>query len=261
MSGNLGNNTLNGVNGFADRVDCGGTGTANVHQLDTVLDCTATNLTELTNTGLIIQAKAPTISWSSPKANAKISPSKSNTFGVNTTTGTNPITQVVFYAGQRMLCVDKTAPYSCAYHAIGSDVGKETLIAITTDSTGLTGTATRGVTVSQFKPSKLTATSKPKRDKKAPYAFTTTGKLKLPSGVTGKQSCTGTVKVTFKAGNTTVGSGSVKLGSKRGFSSRVTIALGSGKHPKSQKLKVSVTFAGNPTLTKISAKSYKVTIG
>jgi hypothetical protein len=34
-----------------------------------------------------------------------------------------------------------------------------------------------------------------KRDKKAPYVFTTAGKLKLPSGVTAKQGCTGTVKV------------------------------------------------------------------
>ena len=267
MSGNLGNNTLNGVNGYPDRVDCGGTGTANVDQLDTVLDCTTTHLTKLTNTGLIIQAKAPTISWSTPNVNAKIAPSKSNTFRVNVTPSTNPITgtqlitQVVFYAGQRMLCVDKTAPYSCAYHAIGSDVGKDTLIAIATDSTGLTGTATRGVTVSPFKPAKLTAASKPKRDKKAPYAFTTAGKLKLPSGVTARQGCSGTVTVTFKAGRTTVGSGSAKLGAKCGFSSRVTIALGSGKQPKSQKLRVSATFAGNPTLTKISAKSYKVKIG
>jgi hypothetical protein len=261
MSGNLGNNTLNGVNGYPDRVDCGGTGTANVDQLDTVLDCTTTNTTKLTNTGLIIQAKAPTISWSSPNENAKISPSRSNTFSVNATAGTNPITQVVFYAGERMLCVAKTAPYTCAYKAIGSDVGKETLIAIASDSTGLTATATRAVTVSQFKPSKLTASSKPKTDKKAPFAFTTTGTLKLPSGVTAKQGCAGTVSVTFKAGSKTVGTGSAKLGSKCGFSSRVKVALGSGKKPKSQKLKVSVTFAGNTTLTKVSAKSYKVKIG
>ena len=271
MSGNLGTNTLNGVNGFPDRVDCGGTGTANVDQLDTVLDCTTTNLTKLTNTGLITQAKAPTISWGSPNAKAKISPSRSNKLAVNTTAGTNPITQVVFYAGERMLCVATTAPYTCAYRATGGDVGKNTLIAIATDSTGLTATTTRGVTVSQFKPSKLTASSKPKTDKKAPYAFTTTGKLKLPSGVTTKQGCTGTVSVTFKEGKKTVGTGSAKLGAKCGFRSRVTVALASAQTAKSTKarskkakrhtLKVSVTFAGNTTLSKISAKSYKVTAG
>jgi Ca2+-binding RTX toxin-like protein len=264
MSGNLGNNTLNGVNGYPDRVDCGGTGTANVDQLDTVLDCTVTNTTKLTNTGLIIQAKAPTISWGSPKANAKISPSRSNTFSVTATAGTNPIAQVVFYAGERMLCVAKTAPYSCAYHALAGDIGKETLIAIASDSTGLTATTTRAVTVSQFKPSKLTASSKPKTDKKAPFAFTTTGKLKLPTGVTAKQGCTGVVSVTFKSGSKTVGTGSAKLGAKCGFSSRVTVALASakkGKKAKSQSLKVSVAFAGNTFLTKISAKSYKVKAG
>jgi hypothetical protein len=264
LSGNAGNNTLNGVNGYPDRLDCGGTGTANADQLDTVLDCTTTNTTKLTNTGLITQAKAPTVSWSSPKANAKISPSRSNTFSVNATAGTNPITQVVFYAGERMLCIAKTVPYTCAYHATGSDVGKDTLIAVASDSTGLTATATSAVVVSQFRPSKLTAATKPKADKKAPYAFTTTGRLKLPSGVTAKQGCTGRVSVTFKAGSKTVGTGSAKLGSKCGFSSRVKVALGSGKKAKSQKatsLKVSVAFAGNTTLTKVSAKSYKVKIG
>jgi hypothetical protein len=272
MSGNAGSNTLNGVNGFPDRVDCGGTGTANVDQLDTVLDCTTTNTTKLTNTGLIIQPKAPTISWSTPNANAKISPSRSNTFRANVTPSTNPITgtslitQVVFYAGQRMLCVDKTAPYSCAYHAIGSDVGKQTLIAIATDSTGLTATTTRGVTVSRFKPSKLTASTRPRTDRKAPFAFTTRGRLRLPSGVTARQGCTGRVSVTFRAGHKKVGTGSARLRSSCRFSLRVKVALGSAKksrskQARSQKLKVSVTFGGNTTLTKVSARSYRVKIG
>jgi Ca2+-binding RTX toxin-like protein len=258
LSGNGGNNTLNGVNGYPDRLDCGGTGTANVDQLDSVFNCTTTNTTKLANTGLITQDKAPAISWASPKENAKVSPSKSNTFQVNATAGDHPITQVIFYVGERTACIVKAAPYKCAYHATGADIGKNTLIAIASDSIGLTGTTTRTVTVSQFKPKKLSASTSPKRIKHGPFAFTTTGKLSLPSGVTARQGCSGSVSVTFKNGGKTVAKGTAKLGSKCSFSSKMKVSLGKGKAPKS--LSVSVAFAGNATLTKASAKGYTVRV-
>jgi Ca2+-binding RTX toxin-like protein len=258
LSGNLGNNTINAADGFPDRVDCGGTGTANVDQLDSVVACTKVNTTTLANTGLITQDKAPAISWASPKQNAKVSPSKSNTFQVNATAGDHPITQVIFYVGQRTACIVKAAPYKCAYHATGQDIGKDTLIAIASDSIGLTGTTTRAVTVSQFKPKKLSASTSPKRIKHAPFAFTTTGKLTLPSGVTALQGCSGSVSVTFKNGGKTVAKGTAKLGAKCTYRSTMKVSLGKGKAPKS--LSVSVAFAGNATLTKASAKGYTVRV-
>jgi hypothetical protein len=258
LSGNLGNNTINAADGFPDRVDCGGTGTANVDQLDSAVDCTQVNTTTLANTGLLTQDKAPAVSWASPKQNAKVSPSKSNTFQVNATPGDHPITQVIFYVGQRTACIVKAAPYKCAYHATGQDIGKDTLIAIASDSIGLTATTTRAVTVSQFKPKTLTASTSPTRIKHAPFAFTTTGKLSLPSGVTARQGCTGSVSVTFKNGNKTLASGTAKLGSKCTFRARMKVSLGKGKAPKS--LQVSVAFAGNATLTRASARGYKVRV-
>lgn len=259
LSGNLGNNTLNGVNGYPDRLDCGGTGTANADQLDTVVDCTTTNKTTLSNVGLITQDRAPTVSWTSPKENAKVNPSKANTFQVAATPGTHPITQVAYYVGERTACITKTPPYTCAYKAKDTDVGKETLMAIATDSIGLTSTKMRTITVTTFKPKKLSASTKPKRIKKAPYRFTTTGRLSLPAGVSTQRGCTGKVSVTFKDGKKKVGGGTAKVKSNCSYSSKVKIVFAKGKkHGKT--LSVSVAFGGNTTLTKASVKSYKVRI-
>jgi hypothetical protein len=257
LSGNAGSNTLNGVNGYPDRLDCGGTGTANADQLDTVANCTTVNKTTLSNVGLITQDKAPAIAWTSPKENATINPSKSNTFQVSATPGTHPITKVAYYVGERTACISTTAPYKCAYKATDSDIGKNTLVAIATDSIGLTSTLTRTIHVSAFKPKKLTATTNPKTAKHAPFVFTTSGKLTLPSGVSKGKGCTGSVSVTFKAGKKKVGSGTAKLRSSCAFSSRMKVVV-----PKGTKaLQVSVVFGGNATLTKASAKGYKVKIG
>jgi hypothetical protein len=257
LSGNAGTNTLNGVNGYPDRLDCGGTGTANADQLDTVVACTTVNTTKLANVGLLTQDKAPTVSWASPKEKAKINPSKTNTFQVNATAGTHPITKVVYYIGERTACISTTAPYKCAYKGKDTDVGKDTLVAIATDSIGLTSTLTRSITVSTFKPKKLSASTKPKTAKHAPFVFTTSGKLTLPTGVSKGKGCTGSVSVTYKDGKKKVGSGSTRLHSNCSFSSKMKVAV-----PKGTKaLSVSVVFGGNTTLSKASAKGYKVKIG
>jgi Ca2+-binding RTX toxin-like protein len=266
LSGNGGDNTLNGVNGDPDRLDCGGTGTANADQFDSVFNCNTINTTTLTsppaanppatNPSVVFQDTAPKVSWASPKENATVSPSRRNTFQVNATPGTDPITRVVFYAGERTLCIVRTAPYTCAYAAKDTDVGRDTLIAIASDSIGVTGTTTRTISVSRFKPV-LTAGTKPKHIKHAPGVFMTTGKLKLPSGVTTRRGCTGKVSVTFKAGRKKVGTVSAKLSSRCTFSSRAKVAAGRGR----KTLQVSVAFAGNSVLTRASARSHKVSVG
>jgi Bacterial Ig domain/RTX calcium-binding nonapeptide repeat (4 copies) len=258
LSGNAGTNTMNAVNGYPDRVDCGGTGTANVDQLDSVTGCTTTNTTKLSNVGLITQDKAPTLSWTSPRQNARINPSRSNTFQVKASPGTHPITKVVYYVGQRTACIATKAPYKCAYKATDGDVGKDTLVAIATDSIGLTTTVTRTINVSTFKPKKLSASTRPKRAKHTPFRFTTSGRLTLPSGVSKRAGCSGKVSVTFRAGKKKVGSGTAKLRSSCTFNSRVKVVVAGGK---ARTLKVSVVFGGNKTLSRVSARGYKVKVG
>lgn len=253
LSGNAGNNTMNAVDGYPDRVDCGGTGTANVDQLDSVSNCTTVNTTRLTNTGLV--NSPPAVSWVQPGENGKLSPSHPTTLQVTASAGDHAITQVIFTVGERIVCIVKTAPYTCRYQPMGTDVGKNTLVAMAVDDQNISGTALRTVFVSQFKPKKLTATTKPKRRKHGPFTFTTTGKLMLPTGVTPANGCTGTVSVTFKSGRKTVKSSVAKLKRSCSYGSRTKLSF-KAKPPKS--LKVVVTFSGNPTLTKISAKTQKV---
>jgi len=156
LSGNGGNNTLNAVDGFPDRVDCGGTGTANVDQLDSVFSCTTVNKTTVTNAGLIktppvvAPDKAPRVAWTAPPENAALSYGKKATLSVTVAPGDHPVTQVLFYVGERMVCDVKAAPYTCSYTPIKGDIGKDTLLATATDSIGLTGTAARTVRVNPF---------------------------------------------------------------------------------------------------------------
>jgi hypothetical protein len=142
LSGNGGNNTMNAVDGFPDRVDCGGTGTANVDQLDSVFNCTTVNRTQV--------AVDPTVSWVTPPENARLSYGRATTLQVNVTPATGPITQVLFYVGERMVCDVKAAPYACSYTPTKADIGKDTLRAVAYDSGGYSGTATRSVYVSAY---------------------------------------------------------------------------------------------------------------
>ena len=109
--------------------------------------------------------------------------------------------RVAFLDDGVVVCVDDVAPFECAYKPTGDDVGRNTLIAIAQDGAGQTGVDFRAVGVARFKPA-LTAATTPKRDKKRPYRYTTSGALVLPAGVTPEQACAGggTVAVQFTAG-------------------------------------------------------------
>ena len=89
---------------------------------------------------------------------------------------------MIFYNGERTLCIVKAAPYTCAYRPVDSDLGKDTLVAVAIDNGGLSASAIRTVVVPKFRPAKITATTRPNRIKHAPFTFTTTGALTLPGG-------------------------------------------------------------------------------
>ena len=90
---------------------------------------------------------------------------------------------MTFLDDGQVVCTDDTAPYDCAYAPTGADVGRNTLIAIAADGAGQTAVDFRSVEVRRFAP-KLTARTTPRRDRKRPYRFTTSGVVLLPSGVT-----------------------------------------------------------------------------
>jgi Ca2+-binding RTX toxin-like protein len=245
LFGNGGDDTINANDGFADRVLCGpGNDTANVDEFDQVGDdCETVNRT--TRGQLASEDKPPTVTWTAPASGAKMSTSAANTLTV-TATDDKGISQVVFMAGERVICTVTAAPYTCAYKPTDADVGRTTLTAIAIDTSQQTASAIRVVNVPRFKPSKVTSSTSPGKDSSAPFTFTTSGKISLPSGVTKATGCTGTVAVTFKAGKKTISTRKAKVTKSCTFRSKVTFSLPSRLHPKS--LRVQSTFRGNAVL-------------
>jgi Ca2+-binding RTX toxin-like protein len=255
LYGNGGDDTLNANDGFADRVVCGtGNDTANVDEFDQVGDdCETVNRT--TRGGLATEDAPPTVAWTSPASGATMSTSKANTLQVNATDD-HGITQVIFMDGERVLCTDTTAPYTCDYKPIDADVGKDTLSAIAVDTRQQTASALRTVKVGRFAAKKLSAKTSPKKDSTAPFTFRTKGTLSLPSGVTKAVGCKGKVTVTFKAGKKTISTRRATLKKSCAYSSKVRFTLPGRLHPS--KLRVAVRFGGNAVLAAKSAKRYSV---
>jgi Ca2+-binding RTX toxin-like protein len=255
LNGHGGDDTINANDGFADRVTCGpGNDVANVDEFDILTDdCETVNRT--TRGKLATEDAAPTVAWTTPASQAKMSTSQANTLSV-TAGDDKGVTQVVFLAGERVLCVATTAPYTCSYRPTDGDVGRTTLTAVAYDASQQTASAARVVNVGRFTPGKVSAKTSPTKDSRAPFTFKTTGKLTLPSGVTKTTGCKGTVTVTFKAGSKTISSRKATLTKSCSYSSKVTFSLPARLHPKT--LKITVRYGGNAVLTAKSAKAYTV---
>lgn len=199
----------------------------------------------------------PTVSFSVPRPNALLKPASPTTL-VATAADDHAVAGVEFYAGTRRICTDTTAPYECRYQPLGQDVDRVQLSAIATDSTGQIGLARVSVRVARFEPVGLSVEVTPTRERKLPYAFTTTGKLTLPRGVTTDQGCRGQVTVRFQAHNKTISTRRIALRSDCRYSSRVAFRLPRRLEPT---LVVRVSFGGNGVLRLKDAPGKTVRIG
>lgn len=133
--------------------------------------------------------------------------------------------------------------------------------------TGQLGTPPYCQSIVRKKPLFLTATTKPARDRRAPYVFTTRGRLGVPKSVGNKRGCKGKVLVRFKKGKTTVSARSALLRVVSGrctYKSRVSfIRARLNKITKRfpVRLRVFVSFGGNQFLKPIAHKVYTVRAG
>ena len=101
--------------------------------------------------------------------------------------------------------------------------------------------------------SSTTLKVKPKRDKKKPFKFTASGKVKR--GAVSSAACKGKVTVKIKKGAKTVASGKATV--KFNCTYKKTLKVSK----KAKKLKVSARFGGNSLLKASSAKSKTVRAG
>ena len=243
--------------GFADRVICGdGADTVQADTLDVVADdCETVTRTDSGNANDAPEDRAPTVSITAPSSASVLSTVTPNTITA-TATDDRGVARVIFSTGERTLCTDTTAPYTCDYRPTSADVGRDTLVVIAVDTAEQTASAVRVVNVPRFKATSLSAATKPGRDRRAPYTFTTKGRLALPAGVLPAAGCKGTVDVSFKAGRKTVSSRRVKLKSDCRYSSKVTFRLPRRLNPKT--LAVVVIYGGNAVVEGLTARKHSV---
>jgi hypothetical protein len=183
----------------------------------------------------------PSVAFTGPADGARLSGTPTLTADAADDRG---VASVRFMAGARVLCTDTTAPYACPFPLTGADVGRATLVAVATDGAGQTATAVRGVRVRRFTPSSVTA-----RTKRSGARVTTTGRVRLPKGVTAKQACaSGLVSVQLVAARKTISTRRAQLSRSCTFRSSRRVARGGA-------LKVRVRFLGNTALAARGAKS------
>ena len=203
--------------------------------------------------------RPPSVSFASPGPGAGIDPAAAPRLTANAADD-NGIVRVVFLDDGKVVCVDEAAPYDCPYAPSGDDVGRNTLIALAHDGAGQTAVDFRPVNVGRFNPV-LTAKTTPKRDRRRPYRYRTTGKLTLPAGVTAAQACGkgGGVQVQFAAGR-------LKLPTiamlRADCSFRTAIAFPT-RRPLGRRGRLTVTysFAGNEVLGAAKGKKRRIRAG
>jgi hypothetical protein len=187
----------------------------------------------------------PTVEFTRPAAGALLSGRPTLSANASDDHG---VASVRFLAGERVVCTDTTAPYECDYRLGADDVGRTTLVAVATDTAGQTGAALRTVRVSRFTPAFVSASTAPRRDRRRPFRFTTSGRVRLPSGLTRAQACgSGDVAVVVKAARKTISTRRVQLSRTCSYRSRVTFRP-RNRFPRNRRLTVRVRFLGNAVL-------------
>jgi Ca2+-binding RTX toxin-like protein len=183
--------TLLARDGFPDTVACGGGhDTAVADPLDTVAaDCEAVQVADAATPPVLAGADdlPPKIRFTVKRTLSPDRPTKLSA----TTSDDRGVALVRFIDDGRVVCTDRSAPFTCAYRPRGADVGRDTLIVIAQDAAGQTTTAIRAITVRRFTP-RLTLTVKGHR---------ASGRLKLPARVTRAQGCKGRVTISSPQGS------------------------------------------------------------
>jgi Ca2+-binding RTX toxin-like protein len=234
--------------GYADRVFCGaGTDTALVDPLDTVSQSCENAPVTVVPGGA--DDRPPIVAWSAPANAARFRGNVVTTLAVDATDDRG-VAKVQFFDDDRLVCEDTAAPYTCAYQARGDDVGRNTLIATAVDGADQATSVVRTVTVNRFRPSSLSLRLSPSRDRRAPYAFRARGRL------AGAGSCSGTVRITAKAGRRTVSSRRARLTRTCRYSLRVRF-----RSRPASRLRFSARFSGNRSTLSRTSRSRTVRLG
>jgi hypothetical protein len=242
LFGGEGNDTIRARDGFSDRVGCdaGNADVAIVDTLDTVSGCETVQRADVGNANDAPEDRPPAIAIQSPAPNAQISAS-----GADVTIAAiddRGIASVQLFGGGARIGSDLTPPFVIPFRPTGGDVGRNTIVAIATDTANQTATAIRPLRVSPFRPRRVSLRVAPSRDRRAPYRFRASGTVSLPARVTRTQGCReGVVLVRVKRRARTVSSRRVNLRRNCTYGASVPGRAGANR--------ISARFLGNEVLS------------
>jgi Bacterial Ig domain/RTX calcium-binding nonapeptide repeat (4 copies) len=229
LEGGPQDDAIDARDGTQDVVVCGGgTDTALVDTVD-VVSPTCENVQRSATAGGVDDDHPPALQWSAPKNRAKVSGDSPATLIV-TATDDRGVALVEFYDDDRKLCTVTAAPYACAYHPTGGDVGRNTVRAVAVDAAGQSATVVRVVNVLRFRPRGVSIRA---------AGRVVSGRISRPARVTSGQGCHGTVTVTAKAGGRTLARRKVGITHKCTYRAR----LGHGSRARA-----TARFNGNAVL-------------
>jgi hypothetical protein len=107
----------------------------------------------------------------------------------------------------------------------------------------------------------LRARTRPRRDRRRPFTFTTTGRLLPPSSIPSQFACAGTVRVRFMLGRHRVSRSFVPVQPNCTFSALTTFAHRPGHRRGAVTLRVRIRYLGTGYLRTQGARVRRVTLG
>jgi len=103
----------------------------------------------------------------------------------------------------------------------------------------------------------LTLSARPRRDRRLPFRYTLSGRVRIPAGVSKATVCGGRVRLTLKKGRRTAARGTARVSKSCTYRKRITIRNSRRTGNRRGRLKVGARFGGNASL-KSSTKSITV---
>ena len=178
--------------GFADRVSCGdGTDRALADAVDTV-GSGCESVQRLPEPAVAVDDAPPTITFSHPGAGAVFAVGRGEALTAHATDDRG-VEKVQFMLGDRLLCEDVSAPFTCGYTPSDGDVGNRTVVAIAIDSRQQTAVALRGIEVRAAAAPAAPVT--PSAERLTLVAGAPTVGVPISCGTRDAISCTGTLTV------------------------------------------------------------------
>lgn len=94
----------------------------------------------------------------------------------------------------------------------------------------------------------LTLRARPRRDRKLPFRYTFSGRVRIPAGVSRARVCGGRVRLTLKKGAKTAARGTARVSRSCAYRRRITIRNARRTGTRRGRLRVGARFGGNASL-------------